>query len=151
MRSCGSSPPRCKRRGTDRFLPAGPPPAVLERSCADVSVLAMAKFWEWHAAEAAVERLPKDPFLKALNCAGSRRAQLEIFLSDPDVPIDTNHLERGVRPIACGRKNWLFAWTGDGAARTASIQSLLFTCAPCTASTRMCGSSMSCSACPPIP
>ena len=74
-----------------------------------MSVPAMAAFWEWHAAETAVERLPKDPFLKALNYAGSRRAELEIFLSDPDVPIDTNHLERGVRPIACGRKNWLFA------------------------------------------
>ena len=93
------------------------------------SVPAMAAFWEWHAAETAVERLPKDPFLKALNYAGARRAELEIFLSDPDVQIDTNHLERGVRPIACGRKNWLFAWTEDGAARTASIQSLLFTCA----------------------
>ena len=93
------------------------------------SVPAMARFWEWHAAEAAVERLPKDPFLKALNYAGSRRAGLEIFLSDPDVPIDTTHLERGVRPIACGRKNWLFAWTEDGAERIASIQSLLFTCA----------------------
>ena len=32
--------PVLKKRGTDRFLPAGPPPAVLERSCADVSVLA---------------------------------------------------------------------------------------------------------------
>ena len=73
-----------------------------------MSVPAMAAFWEWHAAETAVERLPKDPFLKALNYAGSRRAELEIFLSDPDVPIDTNHLERGVRPIACGRKNRLF-------------------------------------------
>ena len=94
-----------------------------------MSVPAMAAFWEWHAAETAVERLPKDPFLKALNYAGSRRAELEIFLSDPDVPIDTNHLERGGRPIACGRKNRLFAWTEDGAARIASIQSLLFTCA----------------------
>ena len=34
-----------------------------------------------------------------------------------------------MRPVACGRKNWLFAWTGDGAERIASIQSLLFTCA----------------------
>ena len=88
----------------------------------------MAAFWEWHAAESKTGHLPKDPFQKALCYAGSRRAELEIFLSDPDVRIDTNHLERGVRPVACGRKNRLFAWTEDGAERTASIQSLLFTC-----------------------
>ena len=95
----------------------------------ELSVPAAAAFWEWHAAETARGRLPKDPFQKALNYAGARRAELEIFLSDPDVQIDTNHLERGVRPVACGRKNWLFAWTEDGAERIASIQSLLFTCA----------------------
>ena len=33
-----------------------------------------------------------------------------------------------MRPIACGRKNWLFAWTEAGAERVAAIQSLLFTC-----------------------
>ncbi|MCY3878727.1 MAG: transposase [Rhodobacteraceae bacterium] len=99
-----------------------PPPGAL-------SVPAVAGFREWHAVESKTERLPKDPFLKALNHAGPRRAQLEIFLSDPDVPVDTNHLERCVRPVACGRKNRLSAWTGDGAERTASIRSLLFTCA----------------------
>ena len=90
---------------------------------------AMEEFWEWHGGQAeGPERLPKDPFLKALNYAGSRRTQLELCLSNPDVPIDTNHVERGVRPIACGRRNWLFAWTEDGAERVAAIQSLLYTC-----------------------
>nr|WP_306766788.1 transposase [Halomonas sp. LBP4] len=33
-----------------------------------------------------------------------------MFLSDPDVQIDTNHLERGLRCIPMGR-NWLFCWS----------------------------------------
>jgi hypothetical protein len=39
--------------------------------------------------------LPSNPLTKALAYARDRRQALEVFLSDPDVPIDTNHLERG--------------------------------------------------------
>ena len=42
--------------------------------------------------------------------------------------IDTNHLERGLRPIPLGRRNWLFAWSEIGAQRIGIIQSLLTTC-----------------------
>ena len=93
------------------------------------SVPAMAAFWKWHGRQfEGPVRLPRDPFLKALNYAGGRRPQLELCLSDPDVPIDTNHIERAIRPVACGRRNWLFAWSEDGARRVAMAQSLLFTC-----------------------
>ena len=51
-----------------------------------------------------------------------------MFLGDPDVAIDTNHLERALRPIPMGKKNWLFAWTEIGAERIGIIQSLLVTC-----------------------
>ena len=37
--------------------------------------------------------LPSNPMSKALAYAHKRRAGLEVFLSDADVPIDTNHLE----------------------------------------------------------
>ncbi len=57
-----------------------------------------------------------------------RKGPLQVFLSDPDVAIDSNHLERQVRPIAMGRKNWLFCWTEVGVKRVAVIQSLLVTC-----------------------
>ena len=42
--------------------------------------------------------------------------------------IDTNHLERSLRVIPTGRRNWLFAWTELGAQRIGIIQSLLATC-----------------------
>ena len=72
--------------------------------------------------------LPSNPLSKALTYAMTRKDPLQVFLSDPDVPLDTNHVERGVRPIALGRKNWMFCWTEVGAHRVAVIQSLLVTC-----------------------
>ena len=47
--------------------------------------------------------LPSNPFTKALGYALERRTELSVFLGDPDVPIDTNHLERALRPIPMGR------------------------------------------------
>ena len=37
-------------------------------------------------------------------------------------------MEREIRPIAVGRKNWLFCWTEAGAKYVGIIQSLLGTC-----------------------
>jgi transposase len=72
--------------------------------------------------------LPSNPFTKALAYARERRLGLEVFLTDPDVPIDTNHLERALRAIPMGRKNWLFCWTELGAKHVGIIQSLIVTC-----------------------
>jgi len=57
-----------------------------------------------------------------------REKELKVFLENPDVPLDTNHLERQIRPIAVGRKNWLFCWTEVGAKYTGVAQSLISTC-----------------------
>ena len=51
-----------------------------------------------------------------------------MFLANPEVPIDTNHLERALRPIPCGRRNWLFCWTEIGAKHVGIVQSLIATC-----------------------
>ena len=65
---------------------------------------------------------------KALAYARNRRVALEVFLTDPAVPVDTNHLERTLRPIPMGRKNWNFCWTELGAKHVGILQSLLTTC-----------------------
>lgn len=86
-------------------------------------------FFEW--VDRQLERqgfTPSNPFIKALNYVRERRAGLEIFLTDPDVPIDTNHLERALRSIPMGRKAWLFCWTELGAKHVGIIQSLIVTC-----------------------
>ena len=72
--------------------------------------------------------LPSDPLSKALNYVLKREASLNVFLEDPDVQPDTNHLERALRPIPLGRKNWLFCWTELGAEHLGIIQSLISTC-----------------------
>jgi hypothetical protein len=65
---------------------------------------------------------------KALAYVNRRRAALEVFLTDPDVPVDTNHLERTLRVIPMGKKNWMFCWTELGAKQVGIIQSLISTC-----------------------
>lgn len=72
--------------------------------------------------------LPSNPLTKALGYARQRRYGLEVYLKDPDVPIDTNHLERALRVIPMGRKNWLFSWTELGAKHVGIMQSLIVTC-----------------------
>jgi transposase len=71
---------------------------------------------------------PPTAFTKAMEYARSRRAGLSVFLTDPDVAIDTNHLERALRAIPMGRKAWNFCWTELGAQHVGVIQSLIVTC-----------------------
>ncbi len=44
-----------------------------------------------------------------------------------DLPIDNNPVENAIRPIAIGKKNWLFAGSERAGHRAAAIQSLLAT------------------------
>jgi transposase len=86
-------------------------------------------FFEW--VDRQLERqgfTPTNPFIQALNYVRERRVGLEVFLTDPDVPIDTNHLERALRVVPMGRKSWLFCWTELGAKHVGIIQSLIVTC-----------------------
>jgi transposase len=72
--------------------------------------------------------LPSNPFAQAARYALEREAALKVFLAYPNVPMDTNHLEREIRAIALGRRNWLFCWTEVGARHVGIIQSLLASC-----------------------
>ena len=86
-------------------------------------------FWQWCDEQCRRhDLLPSHPLSKALKYAMARVDSLKVFLSDPDVPIDTNHLERALRPVPMGRKNGLFCWTELGAKQVGIIQSLLVTC-----------------------
>ena len=72
--------------------------------------------------------LPSSPFLGALAYIRERRVGLSVYLDDPEVSIDTNHLERALRVIPMGKKNCLFSWTELGAKHVGIVQSLLATC-----------------------
>jgi transposase len=72
--------------------------------------------------------LPTNPFGQAARYALEREAGLRVFLRNPDVPLDTNQLEREIRPVAVGRKNWLFCWTEVGARQVGIIYSVFASC-----------------------
>ena len=69
-----------------------------------------------------------NPLSKALKYVSKREQSLREFIENPEIQIDTNHLERGLRPIPMGKKAWLFCWTEVGAEHVGIIQSLIETC-----------------------
>ncbi|MCG5531735.1 IS66 family transposase, partial [Halorhodospira halochloris] len=88
----------------------------------------VSEIWQWCQNILKSGREPKNPLIKAAKYALQRKQELEVFLSNADVPLDTNDLERGLRPIPLGRKAWLFCWSEVGAHWVAIIQSLITTC-----------------------
>lgn len=72
--------------------------------------------------------LPSSPFTQAIDYALEREQKLRLFLDDPRVQIDTNHIERAIRGPVVGRKNWMFHVTEVGARHAAIYYSLVKTC-----------------------
>lgn len=86
-------------------------------------------FFAWVDAQChRLELVPSSRLAKALAYAREREGALRVYLGDPKVAIDTNHLERALRPVPMGRKNWLFCWSEVGAEHVGVIQSLVTTC-----------------------
>ncbi|MFO1401229.1 MAG: IS66 family transposase [Steroidobacteraceae bacterium] len=69
----------------------------------------------------------KSELASAIRYALSRWPALLRYRDDGRLEIDNNAAERSIRPIALGRKNWLFAGSDDGGERAAAIYSLLGT------------------------
>ena len=75
-----------------------------------------------------LKRLPqKSGTAEAIRYVLSRWKSLCRFLDDGSIEIDNNAAERAIRPIALGRKNWLFAGADKGGERAAAILSLIET------------------------
>lgn len=72
--------------------------------------------------------LPESPVCKAIKYALKQWEALELFIKDPRVKLDNNLIENQMRPIALGRKNWLFAGSHDGAMRASIFFSLINSC-----------------------
>ncbi len=56
----------------------------------------------------------KTPLAKAMRYALARLPKARPFLDDGTLEIDNNAVERAMRPVALGRKNWLFAGSEGG-------------------------------------
>lgn len=73
-------------------------------------------------------RLPgRSPLAEAIRYGLNRWDGLGRFLADGRIEIDTNVVERSIRPIALNRKNALFAGSDEGGANWAVIASLIET------------------------
>ena len=72
--------------------------------------------------------LPKSLIGKAVTYTYSIFPRLVRYVSDGRYNIDNNAAENGIRPLALGRKNYLFCGNDESAGRTAVIYSLLGSC-----------------------
>lgn len=72
--------------------------------------------------------LPKSQIGKALAYAANRWDALSGYLHDGTLEVDNNLVENAIRPLALGRKNYLFAGSHKAAQRAAMVYSLLGTC-----------------------
>ena len=64
---------------------------------------------------------------KAVDYLLRRKASFTAYLDDGRFPIDNNPVENAIRPVAVGRKNWLFAGSLLAGQRAANIMSLIQT------------------------
>ena len=64
---------------------------------------------------------------KAIDYSLKRWAALSRYATDGRLPIDNNPVENIIRPIAIGKKNWLFSGSERAGKRAAAIQTLLGT------------------------
>jgi transposase len=72
--------------------------------------------------------LPKSQIGKAMTYAYARWDALSAYLYDGNLKIDNNEIENAIRPIALGRKNYLFAGSHEATQRAAMIYSFFAIC-----------------------
>ncbi len=66
---------------------------------------------------------PQSPIGKAIAYSLSRWENLSIYATDGRLEIDNNLVEKAIRPVAIGRKNYLFAGSHEATQRAAVIYS----------------------------
>lgn len=72
--------------------------------------------------------LPKSPLGKAYDYCLKRWDSLMAYLNDGNLQIDNNLVENAIRPLALGRKNYLFAGSHQSAKNIAMYYSFFATC-----------------------
>jgi transposase len=91
------------------------------------SVPVLDNFYQWLQLELP-KVIPGSPIQRAIAYSLSRFKELRVYTTDGMLQIDNNFMERLIRPIKLGVKNYLFAGSHRGGQRAAIIYSLLGTC-----------------------
>jgi transposase len=88
------------------------------------SVLVLGEFKKWLEARA-MDTLPKSPLGVAVSYALNNWKALNIYTADGSLAIDNNAAERAMRPVAIGRKNYIFFGSDRGGETAAILYSLI--------------------------
>jgi hypothetical protein len=91
------------------------------------SVPVLSEIEKW-LTENIVTVTPQSPIGKAISYMLVRIKKLWVYTTNGMLEIDNNLVENAVRPMAIGRKNYLFAGSHEAAQRAAMIYSFLETC-----------------------
>ena len=78
--------------------------------------------------ELRAEVLPKSGFGRALAYACGQWPSIMRYTEIAEAELDNNGVENAIRPVAVGRRNWLFAGSESGGRRAAILFSLVTTC-----------------------
>jgi transposase len=71
---------------------------------------------------------PRTPLGQALGYLHRQWSRLVLFLTDGQIELTNNRVERELRKLVLGRRNWLFTWEDLGGERTATILTIIATC-----------------------
>ena len=91
------------------------------------SALIITEFKLWLDAEVRNAR-PKSPIGKAILYCLNRWYELTRFLEDGRIEVSNNLVENCIRPLAIGRKNWMFAGSPEAARRIGVLLTIIGTC-----------------------
>jgi len=92
------------------------------------AVPALDALHEWLRQKYEHVQRPSAPIRKAIEYSLKRWDRLTIYAGTDLLDPDNNRVENAIRPVAVGRKNYLFAGSHDAAQRSAMFYSLLGTC-----------------------
>ena len=76
----------------------------------------------------AVNYPPSTPVAKAIQYSANRWKELQVYITDGKFEIDNNLVENSVRPVALGRKNYLFAGSHKAAENAGMMYSFFTSC-----------------------
>jgi transposase len=114
----------------------------VETPCRDMTPEERQRFRQEHATpilDSIFEKLdelrrqtsPSEPLRKAIDYALNQRKALCRYLEDGRLRPDNNLAENAIRPVAIGRKNWLFVGSEKGGKAAALFMSLVNSCKDC--------------------
>ncbi|MCK9275691.1 MAG: IS66 family transposase [Syntrophales bacterium] len=114
----------------------------VETPCADMKPEERCRFRQAHATpllegifatldELKPQTTPSEPLRTAINYALNQKNALCRYLEDGRLRPDNNLAENAIRPIALGRKNWLFVGSERGGRAAALYMGLVQSCKDC--------------------